>query len=116
MVPWLVVGLDACVRMSFRRLECRSASLMMVGGEFLLIARIWGQVPSPPTDGSASVNNMSGILWPSTTLRAVVLASSLWVTPVCDFTLPICVSYPMMSLVSMMLSASCRRCLCGWWM
>jgi hypothetical protein len=44
---------------SLRRLECSSASLVMVGGEFLLVVRIWGQVLSPPTGGSASVNIMS---------------------------------------------------------
>ncbi len=43
-------------------------------------------------------------------------ASSLCVTPACDFTLPMCVVYPMLSLVCLMLSASCRRCLWGWWM
>jgi hypothetical protein len=31
MVPWLVV-LDVCVRISLRRLVCRSASLVMLGG------------------------------------------------------------------------------------
>ena len=49
-------------------------------------------------------------------LRADVFASSLCVTPVCDFTLPICVIYPMLSLMRTMLSASCKRCLCGWCM
>jgi hypothetical protein len=59
---------------------------------------------------------MSRVLGPSTSLRAVVSASSLCVTPVCDLTLPIWVLYSMLSLVRMMLSASCRRCLWGWWM
>jgi hypothetical protein len=58
---------------------------------------------------------MSGVLCPSTTLRACVSASSLCVTPVYDLTLPMCVLYPMSSLVWMMLSASCRRRLWGWW-
>ena len=32
MVPWLVVAMDVCVRMSLRRLECKSANLVMLGG------------------------------------------------------------------------------------
>jgi hypothetical protein len=36
MVPWLVVGLDVCVRISLRKLEYKSASLVMIGGESLL--------------------------------------------------------------------------------
>ena len=114
MVPWLVVVLAVCVRVSLRRFECRSASSVVVGVESLLFVRIWGQVLSPPTAGLVSVNIMSGCLCSSTTLRAVVSDLSLCVTPVCDFTLPICVLYPMMSLMCMMLSTSCRRCLCGW--
>ena len=65
---------------------------------------------------AASVNIMSGVLCPSTTLRAVVSAPSLWVTPVCDSTLPMYVLYPMLSFAWMMLSAKCGRCLWGWWM
>ena len=61
MVPWFVVEFDACARMSLRKLECRSASLIMIVGEYLLVFRIWGQVQSPPTGGSASVKVMSGI-------------------------------------------------------
>ena len=110
------MGLDVCVRMSLRKLECKSASLVMIGGESLLVFRIRGQVLSPPTGGSALVNIMSGILYPSTTLRPHVSASSLCVTIVCDLTLPICVLCPMLSLVWMMSSAICRRCLRGWWM
>ena len=116
MVPWLVVVLGLCVRMSLRRLECKSVSLAMIGGVPLSFCRAWGQVLSPPTGGSASVKIMSGVLCPSATLRAVVFASSLCVTPMCDFTLPMCVLYPMLSLVCIMLSASCRRFLWGWWM
>ena len=55
MVPWLVVGLDVCVRMSLRMLECKSASLVIIDGESLLVFRIWGQVLSPPTGGSATM-------------------------------------------------------------
>jgi hypothetical protein len=113
MVPYIVVGLDVCVRMSLRKLECKSVSLVMIGGESLLIFRICGQILNPPTGGSVSVNIISGVLCPSTTLRAIVSASSLCVTSVCNFTLPICVLYPMLSLVCMMLSTSCRRCLWG---
>ena len=91
--------LDVCVRMSLRKLECRSANLATLGGVSFLVFLIWGQVRSPPTGGSASVNIMSRVLCPSTTLRAVVSASSLCVTPVCDLTLPMCVIYPMLSLV-----------------
>ena len=85
--------------MSLRRLECRSTNFVTVGGVSLLVLRIWGQVLSPPTDGSPSVNIMSDVLCPSTTLLAAVYASSLYVTPVCDFHLPMCVLYPMLFLV-----------------
>ena len=100
--------------MSLRRLECRSAHLVTLGGVSLLVFLIWGQVISPPIGGSASINIMYGILSPSTTFRADVSASSLCVTQGCDLTLPICVLYPMLSIVWMMFSASCRRCLWGW--
>ncbi len=105
-----------CVHLSLRRLECRSASLVVVGGDSLRVVRIWGHVLSPPTGGSALVNNISGGLCPSTSLRAVVSASILCVAPVCDLTLPICVLYPMVSLVCMIPSPSRKRSLCGWWM
>ena len=91
--------LDVCARMIFRRLECRSANLATLGGVSLLVLLIWGRVLSPPTGGFASVNIMSGVLCPSTTLLAVVSASSLCVTPVCDLTLSMCGLYPMLSLV-----------------
>jgi hypothetical protein len=94
-------------------LECKSASLVMMGGVSFPCFRVWGHVLSPPTGGSASVNIMSRALCPSTTLRADVSASSLCVALVCDFTLPMCVLYPMLSLMCMMLSASCKRCLWG---
>jgi hypothetical protein len=71
-----------CVQMSLRRLECMSASLSMLGGVSFLVSRSWGQVLSPPTGGFVFVNMMYGVLSPSTTLRAVVSASSLCVTPV----------------------------------
>ena len=116
MVPWLVVVLGVCVRMSLRRLERKSASLVMIGGVPFPFFRVCGQILSPPTGGSASVKIMSGVLCPSVTLRAVVSASPLCVTPVCDITLPMCVLYLMLSLVYIMLSASCRRCLWGRWM
>ncbi len=76
MVPWVSVALVVCDRISLRRLECRSASLVMLGGVFLIVFRVWGQVPSPPIGRSASVNIMSGGLCPSTTLRAALSASS----------------------------------------
>ena len=107
--------LNVCVRMSLRRLACRSANLVVLGGVFFLVFLVWGQVLSPPIGGSASVNIMSGVLCPST-LRADVSVVSVCVPPVCDLTLPMCVLYPMLSLVRMILSASCRRCLWGWWM
>ena len=116
MVRWVFVALVSCVQMSLRRLECRSASLVVIDGVSLLVFRDWGQVLSPPTGGLASVNIISGVLCPSTTLRAGVSASSLCVNPACDFTLPMWVLYPMLSLGRMMLSASCKRCLCGWCM
>ena len=87
-VPWLVMVLDVCVRISFRKLVCRSASLVKLGFVSLMVFRICGHVLSPPTGGSASANIMSGVLCPSTTSRADVSASSLYETPVCDLTLP----------------------------
>ncbi len=62
MVLGLVVELELSIRMSLRRLGCRSASLVIVGVESWLVVRIWGQVRSPPTGGSASLNIMSGVL------------------------------------------------------
>ena len=111
---WRVVVLDMCVRMSLCRLEYKSARLCMLGDVSFWVPRIWGHVLSPLIGGSASVNVMSAIFFPSTTPRAVVSASSLCVTPVCDFTLPMCVLCHMLSLVRMMSSASCRRSLWGW--
>ena len=107
--------LGVCVLMSLRRLECRSASLSMLGVVSFFVSRNWGHVLSPPTSGFASVNIMSGVLCPSTTLRADVSTSSLCVTLVCDLALPMCVLYPMLSLVRMISSANCRRCLWEWW-
>ena len=63
--------------MILRRLECRSANFVILGGVSFLGFLIWGQVLSTHVGGSASVNIMSGVLCPSTTLRAVVSASSL---------------------------------------
>ena len=87
------------VRMSLRRLKCRSANLVTSGGVSILVVLVSGQVLGPPIGGTASVNIMSGVVCPSTRLRAVVSASSLCVTPVCDLTLPMCFLYPMVSLV-----------------
>ena len=86
---------------------------MYVAWCVFFVPRIWSQVLCPPIGGSTSVNIMSAVLCPSTTLRAVVSASSLCATPVCDITLPMCVLYPKLSLVRMMSSASCKRCLWG---
>ena len=99
-----------------RRPECKPANLVMLGGVSFQFCRVWGQALSPPTGGFASANIMSGVLCPSTTLRAVVSASLLCVTPLCDFISPMCILYPMLSLVCMILSADCRRCLWGRWM
>ena len=63
----------------------------MLGGVSMLVVRVWDQVLSPPTGGFASLDIILGNLCPSTTLRVVVSASSLCVTPVCDLTLPMCV-------------------------
>ena len=41
-MPWLAVVLDVCIRMSLRKLECKSASVVMIGGESLLVLRVWG--------------------------------------------------------------------------
>jgi len=115
MVPWRVVVLGVCVRMSLRRLKCKSANWIMFGCMSVPLFRVWGQVLSPPTGGSASLKIMSGVLCPSTTLRADVPASSLCVTLVRYLTLSMCVLYPMLSLLGMILSANCRRCLWGRW-
>ncbi len=85
--------------MSLRKLECKSASLVIMGGVSFPCFRVWGLVLSPPTGGYSSVNIMSRVLCPSTTLRAVVSALSLCVTPVSDFTWPMCALYPMLSLM-----------------
>ncbi len=106
MVPRLVMVLDVCVWISLRRLLCRMIRMVEVGGVSLKVFRIWVHVLSPPTGGSASVNIMSSVLRPSTTLRAVVSTSSLCVPPVCDLTLPMCVVNLMLSLVCILLSAS----------
>ncbi len=111
MVLWHVGVLGVCVRMSLCRLECRSARLCMLGAVSFLVPRICGHVLSPLIGGSASANVVSRVFCPSTTPRAAASASSLCVTPVCDFTLPMCVLYPKMSLVWMMSSASCRSSL-----
>ncbi len=103
--------LDVYDRISLRKLEYESASLVICGGLSLLVFRVWGQVRSPHMGESASVNIMPGGVCPSTALRADVSASSLCVTPVWDFTLPICVLSPMLSLVCMMSPASYRRIL-----
>ena len=84
MVLWRVVLLGVCVRMSLCKLECRSARFCMLSGVSFFVSRIWGHVLSPLIGGSASVNVMSGVFCPSTTLRVAVSASSMCVTPVCD--------------------------------
>ncbi len=71
----------------------------MLDGVPFLVFLVWRQFLNPSIGGSASMNIMLGVLCPSTTLRAVVSASSSCVTPVCDLTLPMCVLYPMLSLV-----------------
>ena len=50
-VPWRVVVLDSCVRMSLRRLECKSASLVMLGDVPLPVVLVWGEVISPSKGG-----------------------------------------------------------------
>ena len=102
------------ILISLQKLEWRSDSLMNVGAESRLVVRSRGQVLSPPMDGFASMNNKSSSLWPSTTLRAAGVASSLCVTPVCDLSLLMCVLYPMLSLVRIISLANFRRSLCGW--
>ena len=86
MVLWRDVVSGVCARMSSCRLECRSARCCMLGDVSFLVPRIWGHVLSPRIGGSASMNVMSGVFGPSTTLRAAASASSLCVTLVCDLT------------------------------
>jgi len=64
MVPWLVVVLGVCVRMSLRKLECKSASFVMIGGVSFPFCRVWGHALSHPTGGSTSVNIMWGFCVP----------------------------------------------------
>ena len=109
----MVVVLGVCFRMSLCRLECRSARLCVEGVLSLFVSRSFGHVRSPLIGGSAYVNMISGVFCPSTTPRAAESASSLWVTPVCDLTFPMCVMYPELSLVRMMSSARCRSSLWG---
>ena len=116
MVLWRVMVLGVCLRMSLCRLEWRYARLCVVGVLSLLVPLSFGHARSPLIGGSASVNMMSGVLCPCTTPLAALSASSLWVTPVCDLTLPMCVLYPELSLVRMMSSARCRSSLWGWWL
>ncbi len=85
----------------------------MEGVLSLFVSRNLGHVRSPLIGGSAFVNMIYGVLCPSTTPRAAESASSLWVTPLCDLTLPMCVLYPELSLVRMMSSARCRSSLWG---
>jgi len=66
--------------MSLCKLECRSARLYMLDGVSFLVPRIWEHVLSPLIGGFAYVNIMSGVLCPSTTMRAAVSASSLSVS------------------------------------
>ena len=67
-----------------------------------------------PMGGSACVNIMSGSMSPSTTPHAPVSAASLYLTPVWDLTLPICVVYPFVSLSLMMLLVYASSSLCMW--
>ena len=67
---------------------------MSVGVVSRLIVRSCCHDLSPAMGGLASVKSISSSLCHSTTLRTAVSAFSLWVTPVCNFTLPICVLYP----------------------
>ena len=73
--------------------------MIIRGGVSFLFFLVWAQVLSPPIGGSTSVNITSGVLCPSTTLKADVFASSLCVTPVCDLTLTMYVLDPKLSLV-----------------
>jgi hypothetical protein len=91
MVLCRVVLLVVCIWMSLCKLECRSARLCMLDGVSFFVPHSWGHVLSPLVGGSASVNIMSRDLCSFATLRAVVSASSLCVTHVCDLTLPMCV-------------------------
>ena len=96
---------------SFRRLDGSFDSLMIVRFLSLIVEKSCRQFRSPPIDGFASLKSMFGALCPSTKLRAAVSASSLCVTPVWDFTLPIYVLCPWASLVYIILSTSWMGCL-----
>ncbi len=108
MVLWRDVVLVVCVRISLCKLEWRSAKSCMLDVVSSLVPRICGHVLSPFIGGSAYVNVMSEVFCPSTTPRAAASALSLCVILVCDLTLPMCVLYPILSLVRMMSSASNR--------
>jgi len=116
MVLWRVVVLGVSVRMSLCKLQWRSVKLCMLGVVVFWVPRICDHVLSPRIGRSAYVNVISGVFRPSTTPRVAASTSSLYVTPVCDLTLPMCVLYPILSRVRMMSSASCRSSLWGWWL
>ena len=116
MVPGIFVIFDVRCLTSLRRSNYRLCNLVCVLVVFWLVVQSCGQVLNPPKGGAAPVNVISGSMGHSTTLRTASSASSMCVTPVCDYTLPICVLYSRVSLVWMMSSAGFRRSLCGWWM
>ncbi len=91
--------LDVCVRMILRRIERGLTNFATLGGVLFYFFLIWGKVLSHLISGSVSMYVMSGVLCPSTTLRVDVSASSLYVTPAYDLTLPMRVLYPMLSRV-----------------
>jgi len=114
MAPGFFVLFDVCCLMSLRRPECRLGSLMDMVVLYWLVVRSCGQVLIPPTGGSSPVNVMSSSMYPSITPQAAAFTSSLCVTQVCDFTLPMCVLYSRVSLPRVMSSVSLRRSLRGW--
>ena len=66
------------------------SSIFRVVVVWFVVCIICGHFLIPPTGGSALVKVLLSGAWPSITFRAHVLASSLYVTPVRDVTLPIC--------------------------
>ena len=108
--PLVVAVLFVCLS-SFLMLALRLVSFLMCSGLLEGLCLIRGHVRRPTIGGSESSNVMSGVCSPSTTALAALSAVSLYSTPVCDLTFPLCV---LSSLESLSLSnwfVSCRRSL-----
>ena len=76
--------------------------------------RTLGHVRRPPTGGSSSSNTVFAGIFCEATSLAAASAASLYMTPVCDFTLPMCVARPASSLTLMSSAVALIRSLWRW--